>query len=100
MLTNNEPEPSVVQIEAIKSHPISVTWDKRLTLTSLQPPVRELQRVLADITSLSCYGTVLLDGGPKSQAVLPVIVVGCGTYCLLSSWTRLQNVQAACILGS
>jgi len=100
MLTNNQPEPSLVQIEAITSHPISTTWEKRPTPTSPQPPVRELQRVLADITSLSCHETVLMDGGPKSEAVLPVTVVGCGISCLLSSWTRLQNLQAACILGS
>jgi len=30
------------QLEAIPSHPVSVTWVKRLTFTLPQPPFREL----------------------------------------------------------
>ena len=43
---NIQPEPPLVQLKAITSHPITVVWQKRLTLTLLQSPFRQLQRVV------------------------------------------------------
>jgi len=39
---NIQPEPLLVQLEAIPSHPITVSWERRLILTSPQLPFREL----------------------------------------------------------
>jgi len=39
-LTSN-PEPPLAQLEAIPSHPIAVTWEKRPTPTSPQLPCRQ-----------------------------------------------------------
>jgi len=42
ILPNIQPELPAVQLGAIPSHPITVTWEKRLTSTSPRPPFRQL----------------------------------------------------------
>lgn len=38
MFPNIQHDPALMQLEAITSHPITVTWEQRLTLTLLQAP--------------------------------------------------------------
>ena len=49
---NIQPDPPLVQPEAITSCPIAVTWQQRLTHNSLQPPFREPLRVKRSPLSL------------------------------------------------
>jgi len=44
---NTQPEPPLAQLEAIASHPITVTWEERPIPTSLQPPFRQLWRAIS-----------------------------------------------------
>lgn len=46
ILLNVQPEPPLMQFEAISSHPIADNWDMRPTPASLQPPFRELKRAI------------------------------------------------------
>lgn len=43
---NIQPEPPLAQLEAIASHPNAVSWERRPTLTLLQPPFRELKTAM------------------------------------------------------
>jgi len=52
MFPNIQPEPPLVQLEAITSHPMAVTWEERSNPTSPQPPFRELQRAIMPPLSL------------------------------------------------
>ena len=46
IVPNIQPEHPLVQLKAITSCPIAVTWEKRPTHISSQPPFRVLQRVV------------------------------------------------------
>ena len=46
ILPNIQPEPFLVQLEAVPSCPAAVTWEKRPTPTSPQPPFRQLYKVI------------------------------------------------------
>ena len=37
---NIQTESPIAQLKAIPFHPITITWEKKLMLTSLQPPFR------------------------------------------------------------
>ena len=60
---NIQPEPPAVQLKAIPSHPIAVTWAQRPIPTSPQPPLRQPYRA----TCISTQQQLLAPPGGPAQ---------------------------------
>ena len=59
ILPNIQPEPHLMQLNTITSCPITVTWEKRPTPTSLQPPFKSAVLVSEHQTTTRCVSCTL-----------------------------------------
>ena len=67
---NAKLEPPLAQQEAIPSHPIAVTWKKRLIPTLAQPPFRSLWRVIWSPLSLLSPEHTIPDTEVSSESLI------------------------------
>ena len=93
-----ELEPPLAQLEAIPSHPVAVSGEKRSTPTSPQPPFKELYRAVRSSlsvlfsrqnspSSLSCSPQDLCSR--PLTALLPVSGLSCHTNSVSNMWIYL-----------
>lgn len=67
---NIQPKLQLAHLEAISPCPLLFTWEKRLTLTTPQPPLRELYRVVKPLLLFSRLDTPNPSATPHRNALL------------------------------
>ena len=85
---NVQPEPPLAQLKAITCSPIAVALEKRLILTSPQPPFRELYRAIKSPLSLLFFR---LNNPSSFSSLLSFFIILWGATLFRCSFSLLED---------